>query len=115
MASDKYGKKIVCPKCKKEFLDTENKSLYICDECLENAKFLYRYNAKKCFDLSKEEKEQIEINAFLTSQFSVDEIETILLNELRRDAETPYSDYINFIEKDEYWFAESIAKGGESE
>jgi hypothetical protein len=37
-----------------------------------------------------------------------------LLFELKWDTQKPYSDYINFIEEDETWFAESVAKGGES-
>lgn len=113
-SSTSYDEAIKCPKCDKWVLDDEWR-FEMCDECFDNAKFLYRYDAQKCFDLSKDEKKSIELNAFLLSQFSAEDIEKILLCELKWNTQTPYSDYINFIEEDEMWFAESVMKGGESD
>lgn len=111
--SGEFAEATKCSGCGKWHLDTEDKYTEMCDECLEENKFLYRYNAKKCFDLSKNQKESVEINSFLLSQFSAEEIENILLNELSWEQRTPYSDYINFIEKDEWWFVTEISERGE--
>ena len=112
-SSTSYDEAIKCPKCNNWVLDDEWR-FEMCNECFDNAKFLYRYDAQKCFDLAKDEKKSVELNVFLLSQFSAEEIEKILLSELKWDAQAPHSDYINFIEEDEMWFAESVVKGGES-
>lgn len=103
---------IKCPECGEWYSYEDNSHMDMCDKCVEEYKFLYRYDANKCFELSKDEKRLVEINDFLTSQFTVDEIERILLNELSWEQRTPYSDYINFIEEDEDWFVSKVAKGG---
>ena len=113
-SSTSYDEARKCPKCNKWVLDDEWR-FEMCNECFDDAKFLYRYDAQKCFDLAKDEKKSVELNVFLLSQFSAEEIEKILLFELKWDTQTPYSDYINFIEEDEMWFAESVMKGGESD
>lgn len=113
-SSTSYDEAIKCPKCNNWVLDDEWR-FEMCNECFDNAKFLYRYDAQKCFDLAKDEKKSVELNVFLLSQFSVEEIEKILLSELKWDAQAPHSDYINFIEEDEMWFAESVVKGGDNE
>ena len=90
----------------------------VCKECRESLVFNYRYNAQKCFDLSQNQKETVSLNAFILSQFSAEEIENILLQELKWNSQIPYSDYINFIKEDEAWFFEEAikeAKGGESD
>ena len=110
---DDYEEAVKCSVCGEWHTESEGKYSEMCDECLNEAKFLYRYDAKKCFDLSKDEKDSVEINSFLLSQFSVEEIERILLNELTWEQRTPYSDYINFIEDEEWWFVEKILEGGE--
>lgn len=97
-----------CEKCGEWFFEDELTEGY-CEICVEELEEEYRYDAKKCYELTKEETEKIEINAFLVSQYSVAEIEELLLKDLIESQKQGSSvDFIDFINENGSWFIEKI-------
>ena len=96
---------IRCSYCGDLFFDDELK-YGVCEQCVEDLKFPYKYDPVRCYKLSAEEKDEIWLNSFLLSQFNQQEIEEILLKEIIVQAATPYPDYSSFINEDEMWFIE---------
>jgi hypothetical protein len=77
----------------------------ICDECIDN----HKYNVDMCFKLGATEAEELKLNSFLTFMFNVEEIEEILLRELKQAMQYTTLDCENFINSDRNWFAEKLA------
>lgn len=94
-----------CKICGGEFLEDELLGGCVCDECVEE----YKRDLKTCYAIAETtEKEEIKINALLASLFDVDEIETILYQQLESIKDN--IDCSAFINEDKHWFAEKLAE-----
>ena len=100
-----YEEMEVCEICGEEFLPDELHG-GVCHDCIED----YRYDFELCHKIAKKEKEEVNINCFLASMFEAEEIEEILLEELRKASKSGKIDCSKFIEADCGWFAEMLAK-----
>ena len=76
-----------------------------CDNCLENIVNQYRYDIDRCISVCGDETQEIRISSFLASMFNEDQIEQILINELRGSQKT---DCLPFITDDINWFLEQV-------
>lgn len=94
-----------CKICGGEFLEDELNGGCVCDECVEE----HKRDLKTCYAIAETtEKEEIKINALLASLFDVDEIETILYQQL--ESVENNIDCSAFINEDKDWFAEQLDK-----
>ena len=94
-----------CKICGGEFLEDELNGGCVCDDCIEE----YKRDFETCYAISETEpKEEIEINALLVSLFDIDEIETILYQQL--ESVKNNIDCSAFINEDKHWFAEKLAE-----
>ena len=98
-----YEETVKCEVCGSEHLEDE---LFggVCDECIDK----YRKDFSSCYEISKGETQEIEINALLASLFNVADIERILKEyvlERLRDV-----DCSQFIDEDISWFGEKLAE-----
>ena len=75
----------------------------VCNKCIDS----YRHDAEAIKEVADDTPVSVKLNVFLAEQFTREEIESILLNELlkRKDA-----DYKEFIDNDTFWFAEEILR-----
>ena len=105
-----FEETVRCDECGEQFLEEELTS-GLCEECAEKLKNKYRYDFSKCFKISQEERESVELNSFLCSQFTAEEIERILLRELMIASSVCPVDCSDFIENDELWFLEKAIEG----
>lgn len=113
-----------CPRCGGGFEETKPCGLCgsekteeemvggVCLDCLDD----YKYDTDTCLKLGELEREEVELNSFLLSIFTRDEIEEALflaLNELKKYKPVDCSDFI-FADAD--WFGtklrEEILKNG---
>ena len=92
-----------CKICGGEFLEDELNGDGVCDECIEE----YSKNFDFCYKISDNEKEEIKINALLTSLLDVDEIETILYHYLKTKRDIDCSKFVN---QDKDWFADKLVE-----
>ena len=105
--NDEFDEGELCEVCGKffssEFGDDEGRE-GICDGCLDG--FL---SVETLLELGEEDREEIEINGFLRSAFSVSEIEEILTRELL-SLPPSYLDRERreYIDTDKDWFAETL-------
>jgi hypothetical protein len=94
-----------CEICGGEFLEDELLGGCVCEECVEARK----RDLETCYKIAETtEKEEIKINALLVSLFDVDEIETILYQQLESVKDN--IDCSAFINEDKHWFAEKLAE-----
>ena len=94
-----------CKICGGEFLENELNGGCVCDDCIEE----YKRDFETCYAISETEpKEEIEINALLVSLFDIDEIETILYQQL--ESVKNNIDCSAYINQDKDWFAEKLAE-----
>lgn len=92
-----------CKICGGEFLEDELLGGCVCDECVEE----YKRDLKTCYAISETApKEEIKINPLLVSLFDIDEIETILYQQLESVKDN--IDCSAFINEDKHWFAEKL-------
>ena len=77
----------------------------ICSNCMMN-----HSNIDFCYKIGKDCETEIEINGFLTSIFSKEQIEEILFRELKKADEMLKINCVPFIEEDSSWFAEKVIK-----
>jgi hypothetical protein len=89
-----------CQVCEERFNEDELE-YGVCAECFEEK----RFDVEFCYGISKAETESIEINSFVAAMFSADEIEAILMREIRSAEKVDCSP---FIEGDKMWFAEAL-------
>ena len=111
-----------CPLCKGEFEETipcaicgsehlaEELSGGVCNDCIDE----YKHDVDVCFNIGAEDTESVELNCFLTSIFSKEEIEEILLAVLQERNGFMRS-FVNdlcekFVENDRNWFGERLAE-----
>ena len=106
-----FDEAVQCKECNEWFFDDELTD-GVCDECIEEIKAKYRYDVKGCYELAKTETQSIEINSFLTSQYSVADIEELILKDLLQSGEVDCS---NFINEDDSWFIEKAMEVRENE
>lgn len=102
-----FEEAVQCKVCGDYFFDDEL-TFGVCEICKEDLKFPYKHDPKKCYELSKDEKEEVSLNSFLVSQFTAEQIEEVLMKELIIQSAIPYPDYSNFIDSDEMWFIEKV-------
>lgn len=94
-----------CKICGGEFLEDELNGGCVCDDCVEE----YKRDLKTCYAIAETtEKQEIKINALLASLFDVDEIETILYQQLESVKDN--IDCSAFINEDKDWFAEKLVE-----
>lgn len=102
-----FEEAVQCKVCGDYFFDDEL-TFGVCGECKDDLKFPYKHDPKKCYELSKDEKEEVSLNAFLVSQFTPKQIEEVLVRELIVSMAETLPDYSNFIDSDEMWFIEKV-------
>ena len=102
-----FEEAVQCKVCNQYFFYDEL-TYGVCEDCKDDLKFPYKHEPKKCYELSKDEQEEVSLNAFLVSQFTPEQIEEILMKELIVQSAIPYPDYSNFINNDEMWFIEKV-------
>lgn len=101
----------ICPKCGIDQFDelglcvicgnhTDGEYDGMCEQCISQ----YENDIKKCFEVGKNSTETFELNCFLASMFSVNEIEAILFDALNRERMTCR----RFIEEDPSWFGKCV-------
>lgn len=98
-----------CFVCEAEFLQGELIN-GVCECCVEKLKDEYRYSPEKCYELSKDEMEKVDINYFLSCMFTKSEIEDILFQNIQRASSLVLIDCSPFIEADKSWFEERIVE-----
>lgn len=101
--SDEVEETCNCEICGGEFTSDEL-CCGVCDDCISD----YQFDLETCYNIGKNAKEPIEINSFLTAMFSVEEIEKILIENLRKSSEFIETNCADFINSDKSWFAEQL-------
>ena len=102
-----YEETAKCYVCGGDFLEDELEC-GVCEYCVECLKDKYRYNPQKCYEISKDETEKVEINYFLSCMFTESQIEEILLLNVRKASALMPIDCSAFIDADKSWFEEKI-------
>jgi hypothetical protein len=107
-----------CPLCKGDYEETKQCKICgsehlkdeldggVCEECIEK----YRYDVDMCFNIGSKDTIEIELNGFLASMFDKQEIEEILLKELKEAQKCTPIDCNEFVEADRDWFAEKLVE-----
>lgn len=94
-----------CKICGGEFLEDELLGGCVCEGCVEECK----RDLEICYKIAETApKEEIKINSLLASLFDVDEIETILYQQL--ESVKNNIDCSAFINEDKHWFAEKLVE-----
>lgn len=94
-----------CEICGGEFLEDELLGGCVCEECVEECK----RDLETCYKIAETApKEEIKINPLLASLFDVDEIESILYQQL--ESVKSNIDCSAFINEDKDWFAEKLVE-----
>lgn len=103
--SDCFEETHSCELCGAEFLQDE---LYggVCKGCIDD----YKFDIDACIDIGQTEKQTIEINSFFASMFTADQIDSLLLRELKSAHSIMKVDCTPFIENDLSWFGERLIK-----
>lgn len=104
-----YGETVTCSICGEEFLECE---LYggVCDSCINKGK-----DFDVAFKVGAIEKSTIKLNSMLCYFFDEEEIEEILLRELKADCPNPAEALTDYISLEKEWFAENLSKVIEEE
>lgn len=121
--TDEFGnKKAVCPYCKGDIEDmyeckvcgglVSEDDLWggVCGECIEK-----HTNLDNCIEFGNEDKKKIEINGFILSLLTEEQINDILVRAIR-DANTILPvDCSEYVANDIDWYGEQIVKHKETE
>ena len=96
-----------CEICGEWFTDGELTS-GVCDDCI----YQHDTDYELCYKLGNEEdiKESVSINGFVASVFTEEQINEILMRELRNIKDITNISCIEFIGSDKSWFAEQLIK-----
>ena len=100
-----YEETVQCSVCGAEHIEDELEG-GVCEDCID----LYKYDVNMCFRIGEKEPMEIELNSFLTSMYSVDEIEALLWHDILKTQKLCAVDCTPFIEADRIWFAENLSK-----
>lgn len=84
----------------------ENMNGGVCDDCIEDKK----NDIDLCFEIGKNCEESVSLNCFLLSMYSKEDIERILLEDLKKENTYTRVDCKPFIDEDKEWFAEMMIK-----
>lgn len=102
--------KAKCRICGNDYLENQLES-GICEECEQDYINQYRYDFRECYELAKGTDDEINLNCFLASMFSKQEIETILFRELIAANKISPVDCLPFIQSDKEWFFDRVLEG----
>lgn len=104
-----YEETVECDICGENHLSSELTS-GICEDCIKT----YQHDVDMHFKIGANDTDSIELNCFLASVFTKEDIELILLNALKSRKEYSKkqveSDCERFIEYNREWFAEMLAE-----
>lgn len=78
----------------------------VCDECIDK----YRYNPDVLYKVGENDTANVEINSFLATIFTAQEINEILHREMKTIAKYAMVSGNDFIDSDVDWFGEMLAK-----
>ena len=104
-----------CPCCDGGFKEThsciicgsqnflEDMTSGVCEECFEK----YYNDQETCYRFGIDGRQELSINGFLASLFSVEQIEQMLFEKVKM---MEFVDCKPFINEDKYWFAEKLEK-----
>ena len=98
-----YGETKKCKVCGGEFLKEELIGEGVCDDCIDD----YRNDFETCYELSKDQKENVEISILLITLLGEEKIEKILYHYLKCQDSV---DCGKFIDEDREWFADKLAE-----
>lgn len=110
----------VCPYCKGYFEEMQECKICgewctddeltsgVCDECI----YTHTSNIELCYKFGDEEeaKETIKLNGLVASMFTEEQINEILINQLRSFNKIGFVSCVEFIGSDKSWFAEQLIK-----
>ena len=108
MLFDENGNEIArCKSCFKLF-KIEEMTNRICEECFKE----YSENIDVLYKVGKyDKKKEIQLNSFLHSVFTVEEIEEILIEKIKECEKIKHKlDFSEFVNQDEFWFAEKVVE-----
>ena len=117
-----YEKMSGCPICEGDYEDTVECDICgenhlaseltggVCEDCIKK----YQHDVDMHFKIGENDTDKVELNCFLASVFTKEDIELILLNALKSMKEYAKkqveSDCERFIEYNREWFAERLAE-----
>lgn len=105
-----YEESTPCAVCGSEYLE-EDLNGCLCDECIDK----YKNDIEMCFNVGKNDDDNVELNCFLASMFEKSEMEEILFEELKKRNKYVTVDCEKFINSDRSWFAERLVEELEKE
>lgn len=102
-----YEDTVECDICGENHLANEL-TAGVCEDCIEK----YQHDIDMNFKIGANETERVELNCFLASVFTKENIELILLNTLKSSKwkKQVESDCERFVEYNREWFAERLAE-----
>lgn len=103
-----YEETIQCAICGSEHLEDEliGGRGGVCEECIGT----YRYDVNMCYRIGERDKKEVELNGLFASLYSTEEIESLIWNDILNTQKTRSVDCTPFIEEDDEWFANELAK-----
>lgn len=109
VCGDTFGEAKACCRCGGHFLEDELEGGF-CEVCANEEIEKYRFNhITELYLMASNEKEKVELNAFIASMFSPSQINELLLRELIESNKIKRVDCSDFIMSDQYWFLEKIS------
>lgn len=104
-----FGEAKVCSRCGGRFLEDELTE-GLCEDCANKAIEKYSFNhITELYLMASNEKEEVELNAFIASMFSPSQINELLLRELLKSDKIKKVDCSHFVKSDKNWFLEKIS------
>lgn len=99
--------------CKECFRWHSEDELYngLCSECIEKIVEEFRYSPEKCYKISNESNstEPVDIDSFLATMFTTNQINEILFKELINASKTVKLNCSRFIDSDKEWFIDAVS------
>lgn len=105
-----YQPAVKCKCCGEYFIDEFEDCLDVCDSCLDK-----EVNFENMLLVGEEYKESVEINGFLASCFTENEIEKLLIDFLEKSEEIKKKMVKEYYDTDKMFFADWIAKKKQGE
>lgn len=109
VCGDTFGEAQICSRCGGQFLKDELTEGF-CENCVNEAIEEYGFNhITELYLMASNEKEEVELNAFIASMFSPSQINELLLRELLKSDKIKKVDCSHFLKSDKNWFLEKIS------
>lgn len=109
LCKGEYEETVPCKICGSEHLE-EELDCGVCDDCVDE----YKHNIDMCLKIGSEDVEDVELNCFLASIYSRQDIEHILFEHLKEKQkymkEYVQKDCEKFVEDNRSWFAETLER-----